>query len=135
MIDKLQASHPPLKTPPAAAPRALRLLLLVVLAAFGQPLAAAPKTDVVVLKNGDHITARHPHQAAMAEALGATTVLAHVPGAKAVVKLDDLPITPRVGQDGAFEPPSFGQLAVALLPPTAAALAWSLAQALVAAIS
>ena len=67
--------------------------------------------------------------------LGATTVLAHVPGAKAVVKLDDLPITPRVGQDGAFEPPSFGQLTVALLPPTAAALAWSLAQALVAAIS
>jgi hypothetical protein len=66
--------------------------------------------------------------------LGATTVLAHVPGAKAVVKLDDLPITPRVGQDGAFEPPSFGPLAVALLPPTAAALAWSLAQALVAAI-
>ena len=26
------------------------------LAAFCQPLAAAPKTDVVILKNGDHIT-------------------------------------------------------------------------------
>jgi hypothetical protein len=39
---------------------------------------------------------------------------------------------PRLGQDGAFEPPSFGQLAVALLLPTAAALAGSLAQALVA---
>lgn len=66
--------------------------------------------------------------------LGETTVLAHVPGTKAVVKLDDLPVVPRLGQDGAFEPPNFGPLAVALLLPTAAAVAWSLAQALVAAI-
>lgn len=66
--------------------------------------------------------------------LGETTVLAHVPGTKAVVKLDDLPVVPRLGQDGAFEPPSFGPLAMALLLPTAAAVAWSLAQALVAAI-
>lgn len=66
--------------------------------------------------------------------LGATAVLAHVPGTAAVVKLDDLPVVPRMGEDGVFEPPSFGQLAVALLLPTAAALAWSLAQALVATI-
>jgi hypothetical protein len=66
--------------------------------------------------------------------LGTATVLAHVPGTTDVVKLDDLPVAPRLGQDGAFEPPSFRQLAVALLLPTAAALAWSLAQALVAAI-
>lgn len=56
MIDTLQASRPPRQNPAAAAPRALHLLLLVVLAAFCQPLAAAPKTDVVILKNGDHIT-------------------------------------------------------------------------------
>lgn len=66
--------------------------------------------------------------------LGETTVLAHVPGTTSVVKLADLPVVPRLGQDGAFEPPSFGQLAMALLLPTAAAMAWSLAQALVAAI-
>lgn len=56
MIDTLQATRPPRQNPAAAAPRALHLLLLVVLAAFCQPLAAAPKTDVVILKNGDHIT-------------------------------------------------------------------------------
>ncbi len=56
MIDTLQASRPPRQNPAAAAPRARLLLLLVVLAAFCQPLAAAPKTDVVILKNGDHIT-------------------------------------------------------------------------------
>ncbi|MFN6146233.1 MAG: hypothetical protein ACK5AL_07740 [Planctomycetota bacterium] len=66
--------------------------------------------------------------------LGATTALAHVPCTTSVVTLDDLPVVPRLGEDGAFEPPSTGPLAVALLLPTAAAVAWSLAQALVAAI-
>jgi hypothetical protein len=31
-------------------------LLLALLAAFSAPLAAAPKTDVIVLRNGDHVT-------------------------------------------------------------------------------
>lgn len=40
--------------------------------------------------------------------LGATTVLAHVPGTTAVVRLDDRPVVPRMGEDGVLEPPSFG---------------------------
>ncbi len=52
----LKVSWPPRQNPQRSAPRALIVLLLLVLAAFCQPLVAAPKTDAAILKNGDHIT-------------------------------------------------------------------------------
>lgn len=63
---------------------------------------------------------------------GAAAPMLHLPGTDTVVRLADLPAMPRVGADGAFEPPSSGVLALALLPPTLIALGWSWLQALTA---
>ena len=54
-------------------------------------------------------------------------LLVEADGAR-ITRLADLPVALRCDRDGQIEPPSFGALALALLPPTLVAVGWSLAQ-------